>query len=223
MPFIVTDQGDGITNVFRVPIGPTGRTAKVAGSTVAITAESPYGFVQLASVPAAGALVEITCPDVNRGAAAVADWTTMVNKPTTVAGFGITDIGWPLSKIKEAAVVGTVPGAVQPINLGQSQVTYFPSAATNNFVPNLRISTSSPALPSAAATNDVFTATIAVTNGATPYYCTGLQIDGSAVTPKWFGGSAPVAGNANSVDVYTFACRWTGSAWDVLASLATAR
>jgi hypothetical protein len=42
------------------------------------------------------------------------------------------------------------------------------------------------------------------TNGATPYYPTTFQIDGSAVTPKWQGGTAPTAGNASSIDAYTF-------------------
>lgn len=42
------------------------------------------------------------------------------------------------------------------------------------------------------------------TNGATPYYPTAFQIDGSAVTPKWSGGTAPAAGNASSIDAYSF-------------------
>jgi hypothetical protein len=31
-----------------------------------------------------------------------------------------------------------------------------------------------------------------------------MEIDGNAVTPKWQGGSAPTAGNADSLDVYSF-------------------
>lgn len=42
------------------------------------------------------------------------------------------------------------------------------------------------------------------TNGATPYYPNAFQIDGSAVTPKWSGGTAPTAGNASSIDAYSF-------------------
>jgi hypothetical protein len=42
------------------------------------------------------------------------------------------------------------------------------------------------------------------TNGATPYYPNVFQIDGSAVTPKWSGGTAPTAGNASSIDAYSF-------------------
>jgi hypothetical protein len=51
-----------------------------------------------------------------------------------------------------------------------------------------------------------------VTNGATAYYPTVFQVDGSAVTPKWQAGSAPSAGNASSVDVYVFTVLKTASA-----------
>ena len=42
------------------------------------------------------------------------------------------------------------------------------------------------------------------TNGATAYYPNVFQIDGSAVTPKWSGGTAPSAGNASAIDSYSF-------------------
>jgi hypothetical protein len=43
-----------------------------------------------------------------------------------------------------------------------------------------------------------------ITNGGTAYYASAYQIDGSAVTPKWSGGTAPSAGNASSIDFYSF-------------------
>ena len=46
-----------------------------------------------------------------------------------------------------------------------------------------------------------------------------MQIDGNSVTPKWSGGTAPTAGNASSIDVYTFVVIKTASAtFTVLAS-----
>jgi len=58
------------------------------------------------------------------------------------------------------------------------------------------------------------------TQGSTAYYQTGFQIDGSSVTPKWQGGSAPSAGNINGIDIYTYTIVKTGSAaYTVLASL----
>ena len=44
--------------------------------------------------------------------------------------------------------------------------------------------------------------------------------DGSSVTPEYQGGAAPTAGNANSLDVYSYTIIKTGSAtFTVLASL----
>jgi len=59
-----------------------------------------------------------------------------------------------------------------------------------------------------------------VTNGATAYYNSAVQVDGSSVTPKWQGGTAPAAGNASSIDVYTYTIVKTGAAaFTVFASL----
>jgi hypothetical protein len=43
-----------------------------------------------------------------------------------------------------------------------------------------------------------------ITNGVTAYIANAFQVDGSAVTPKWSGGTAPAAGNASSIDFYSF-------------------
>ena len=58
-----------------------------------------------------------------------------------------------------------------------------------------------------------------VKNGSSAYYNSAVQIDGSGVTPEWQGGSAPSAGNASSLDVYTYTVIKTGSAtFTVLAA-----
>ena len=58
------------------------------------------------------------------------------------------------------------------------------------------------------------------TNGATAYYPTVYQIDGSSVTPVWQGGSAPAAGNASSIDAYSLTIIKTAATptYKVLAS-----
>src|SRR6056300_799830 len=43
-----------------------------------------------------------------------------------------------------------------------------------------------------------------VSQGGTAYYNSAVQIDGSGVTPEWQGGAAPTAGNASSLDTYTY-------------------
>jgi hypothetical protein len=61
------------------------------------------------------------------------------------------------------------------------------------------------------ATGDAITVVFLNTNGATAYYPTAYQIDGSAVTPKWQGGTAPSAGNASSIDSYSLTIIKTAS------------
>lgn len=51
------------------------------------------------------------------------------------------------------------------------------------------------------------------------YYPNAITIDGTAVTPKWQGGTAPTNGNLSSTDVYTFSIIKTASStYTVLAS-----
>jgi hypothetical protein len=74
-------------------------------------------------------------------------------------------------------------------------------------------------LNSILSTGQSVTCSLLVTNGGTAYYPSTIQIDGSSVTPKWQTGSAPTGGNANSVDLYTFAIVKTANlTYTVLAS-----
>lgn len=69
------------------------------------------------------------------------------------------------------------------------------------------------------ATGQSVTCTVLATQGSTAYYLNAYQVDGTAVTPKWSGGSAPTAGNASGIDVYTFTIIKTADAtFTVLAS-----
>lgn len=90
-------------------------------------------------------------------------------------------------------------------------VVYYTSNATANFTLNFRGDASN-TLNSILDTKDAITLVFMNTNGATPYRPTVFNIDGSAVTPKWQGGTAPSAGNASSIDVYSFTIVKTASA-----------
>jgi hypothetical protein len=69
------------------------------------------------------------------------------------------------------------------------------------------------------AIGDSVSVTQLVTNSATAYYPSAFTIDGTSVTPKWQGGTAPTSGNASSIDSYTFVIIKTASAtFTVLAS-----
>jgi hypothetical protein len=69
------------------------------------------------------------------------------------------------------------------------------------------------------ADGESITVSVAMTQGATAYYLSAYQIDGTAVTPKWQGGSAPASGNPSGIDVYTFTIIKTATdTYTVLAS-----
>jgi hypothetical protein len=90
-------------------------------------------------------------------------------------------------------------------------VYYSTASASGNWTLNVRGSAST-SLDSIMTTNDSITVVAFITQGSPAFYQTALTIDGSAVTPKWQNGVAPSAGNANSVDIYSFTIVKTGSA-----------
>jgi len=117
--------------------------------------------------------------------------------------------------ISATAATGTVN-----VDLLSSGAHYYTSDASANWTYNFR-GDGSNSLDSLLATNESVTVAHAVTNGATAYYPTAFQVDGSAVTPKWSGGSAPTEGNADSVDAYLFTIIKTAATptYEVIASL----
>ena len=93
---------------------------------------------------------------------------------------------------------------VQTINvISDYALYYFTGNSTNNWTLNLRGDASN-TLASLLAVGQSLTFSLLVTNSTTAYYQTAFQIDGSAVTPKWSGGTAPAAGNASAIDIYQF-------------------
>lgn len=111
----------------------------------------------------------------------------------------------------------TTSGSIN-FDLASNAIRNFTTDATANRTVNFRGDGSTP-LNSLMDTNDSMTCTVMFKNGGTAYYLNAYQVDGSAVTPKWSGGSAPTEGNADSIDVYTFTIIKTADAtFTVLAS-----
>jgi hypothetical protein len=108
--------------------------------------------------------------------------------------------------ISATAATGTVN-----FDASTQGVLYYTTNATANWTLNVR-GTSGATLNSILATGDAITVSFLVTNGSTAYYQTAFNIDGSAVTPKYSGGTAPASGNASSIDVYTYTIVKTASA-----------
>lgn len=124
------------------------------------------------------------------------------------------------SNILETATVSAT-AATGTINydVTTQSVLYYTSNASANWTVNFRGS-SGTSLDTLMTTGESMSVSFLVTQGATAYYNSTIQVDGTTggVTTKWQG-SAPTSGNASSIDVYNYVIIKTGSAtFTVLAS-----
>jgi hypothetical protein len=147
--------------------------------------------------------------------------TNVANSFTGLQTFAGTSSNADLktSNILETATISAT-AATGTINydVTTQSVLYYTTNASGNFTVNFRGS-SGTSLNTIMATGESLSATFLVTNGSTAYYNSAVQVDGSSVTPKWQGGTAPTSGNASSIDAYTYVIFKTGSAaFTVLAS-----
>lgn len=106
-----------------------------------------------------------------------------------------------------------------PIYLGDNNVYYYTSNVSRNWTLNFTGTSGGTTLNNLLEVGDSITVAFLATNGATPYYNNAIKIDGTSVTPRWFGGSAPTSGNSGSIDTYTYVIIKTASnTFTVLAS-----
>lgn len=108
--------------------------------------------------------------------------------------------------IAASAATGTIP-----FDAVTQAVLYYTSNATANWTLNIR-GNASTTLNSLLATGESLSVVFMATTGTTAFYPTALQIDGTSVTPRWQGGSAPTSGNTSSIDVYTYTIIKTANA-----------
>ena len=111
-----------------------------------------------------------------------------------------------VTTISATAATGTIQ-----YDVTTQSVLYYTTSASANFTVNFRAS-SGTSLDTLMTTGQAVTVVFLVTNGATAYYNNALTIDGSSVTPKYQGGTAWSAGNASSIDAYSYTIVKTGSA-----------
>ena len=101
-----------------------------------------------------------------------------------------------IASVSATAATGTIN-----IDFLSNPVVYYTANATANWTLNIR-GNNTTTMNTVMSTGDVATVTFMAQQGATAYYPTVYQIDGTAVTPKWQGGTAPTSGNASSIDTY---------------------
>jgi hypothetical protein len=108
-----------------------------------------------------------------------------------------------ISPEERTTVSATAAGSTVHFDASTQGVLYYTSNASSNWTLNIR-GTSGTSLSSILAVGDAITVSFLATNGSTAYYQTAFNIDGSAVTPKYSGGTAPASGNTSSIDAYTY-------------------
>jgi len=136
-----------------------------------------------------------------------------VGQDTTLTGVLITS-----PREKTTLLASSAGGTINFDQITQADL-FYTSNAGGNWTLNVK-GNGSTSLNTVMSTGETTTVVFRTNQGATAYYMTALTIDGNAQTVKWQGGTAPTAGNASSIDVYTFAITKTGSAtFTVLGSL----
>lgn len=125
-----------------------------------------------------------------------------------------------IATLENVTVSATAATGTINYDVTTQSVLYYTTNSSGNFVVNLRGS-SGTTLNTLLAIGDAVTVAFLVTNGSPAYYNTSVQVDGttSGVTTKWQGGTAPTAGNASSVDIYSYTAIKTANAtFSVFAS-----
>ncbi len=135
--------------------------------------------------------------DIASGADGVGSQIATLSSPSFTGTMKVEQI------LEKATILGSAFSATQDYDLlANGSVLYVTAAAANNYTLNIR-GNSTTTLNSIMSTGQSLTVAILLTNTGTAYYQTGFQIDGTSVSPKWQGGTAPTSGNTNSIDIYS--------------------
>jgi hypothetical protein len=110
---------------------------------------------------------------------------------------------------EDVNVVASAATGTINFNVGTASIWYYTTNATANHTLNFRYS-ATVSLNTFMNVGDSLTVVWLNTNGTTAYYPSAFQIDGTSVTPKV--PTAITAGNASSIDAYSFTIIKTASA-----------
>ena len=221
----ITDAASLAAPAFTGAVDFTGTTS------VDFTGATVNGLTLTETDPIVGAITGLVKADgAGNISAAVAgtDYSTfdgafgsLTGKPTTLAGYGITDAAGTSSATtftadvkfdqgvtESFATYNNVSGVVN-MDCDHGHLFYVTNATgdiTTNFT-NF-------GLTAEYGTN----LTVIINQGATPYEVTAVQIGGAAQTINWQGGSAPT-GNANGIDSFSFTILNDGGTYVVLGQM----
>jgi hypothetical protein len=222
--YYVINAGSSTQSIVLRGAGPTTGVTIVQGEK-AVCAWNGTDFVKVASTQATALTGILPIANGGTGASTLAGAnlpaTNVANTFTGLQTFAGTSSNADIktSNILEVDTISAT-AATGTINydVTTQSVLYYTSNASGNWTLNFRGS-SGTTLDTVMSTGESLSATFLVTNGSTAYYNSAVTIDGTSVTPKWQGGTAPTSGNASSTDCYTYVIQKTGSAtYVVLAS-----
>lgn len=205
-----TWQSTALTRVSTISFGTTGLTPNTATSGAVavagtlVVSNGGTGATTLTGVLKGNGTSAFTAATAGTDYVAPATATTFTAKQTFTGSTSVIGAKF-VSALDTVTVVAS--GAASSINYdvtSQSSLWYSTNAVSN-WVINFRAS-SGTTLNAAMATGESVTVYFLATQGGTPRYNSVIQVDGTTVgvTTNWLGGSAPVSGTANGVDVYTY-------------------
>jgi hypothetical protein len=200
----------GTDNSYSAPT--LGSTSIASGATVTTVAGLTLTSPTISTITNTGSLTLPTSTDTLVGRATT---DTLTNKTLTSPVITQPVLVAPEERISVSTSAAT---STVNIDINTSGTLLITASSTSNWTLNVR-GDASTTLNSLLTTGDSVTVAFLATQGSTAYYSTALNIDGSAVTPKWQGGTAPAAGNVSGIDAYVYNIIKTASAtFTVLAS-----
>jgi len=197
---LVFNDGTNVTGAINY-LGPVATLTVAEGGTGATTLTGVLKGNGTSAFTAATAGTDYVAPSVSTTFTAIQIFTGSA-----------TAIGAKLvNAVEKVTISATAATGTIAYDVTTQSVLYYTTNASANWTLNVRGNASN-TLNSLMVTGESLTLVFLVTNGATAYYQSALQIDGASVTPKWQGGTAPTSGNASSIDAYTITIVKTGSA-----------
>jgi len=113
--------------------------------------------------------------------------------------------------LEKVTVSATAPSGNVNVDMATQSVLYWTGNATANVSANIRGTATQP-LNSLLATGQSVTAVLFLPNGASNFLVSNVRIDNTTVPVAYQGNAAPVLGNSNSIDIYSFTILKTASA-----------
>lgn len=124
------------------------------------------------------------------------------NTATSIGNLALNNA--TIENIQEPAnVVAFAATGTINMDILSNVVMVLTSNAAANWTVNFR-GNSGTTFNNAVAVGNAINTSMLVPQGATAYYNSAVTIDGNSVTPKYQGGTAWTAGNANSTDTYSY-------------------